>query len=136
MPLPLEPDADALTIEAFTAHAAISTPVGGRIGDRIPDNPSWPLITVATVSDLEAADPIGWTVVEQADVFGLSGSRLHTYEARTIARTIRANSRQLVGSYSSGTIGACSADVIRDLGPAPDTGRAHCAVELTLIIYP
>lgn len=136
MPLPLEPDADALTIDALAARAAITALVNTRIYDRIPDTPTWPLLTVATISDLEAADPVGWSVIEQVDVFGESGSREHTYDARTIARTIRANSRLLAGTYPSGTIAACSGDVIRDLGPDPDSGRAHFTVELSLTIYP
>lgn len=135
MPLPLEPDADALTIAALNSEAAVTTLVGNRIYDRIPASPTWPLITVLTVSDLEAADPIGWEVIEQVDVFGKSGSRQDTYDARTIARTIRAYARDLAGTYSSGTVAACSGDQIRDLGPDPDSGRAHFAIDLTLTIY-
>lgn len=135
MPLPLEPDADALTIDALKGEAAVTTLVSTRIYDRIPDAPVWPLLTVVTVSDLEQADPVGWEVIEQVDVWGKSGTRQDTYDARTIARTIRAYARDLAGTYTSGTVTACSADQIRDLGPDPDTGRAHFAVDLTLTIY-
>ena len=135
MPLPLEPDADALTIEALAGRTAVTALVATRIYDRIPENPAWPLLTVATVSDLEAEDPIGWQVIEQVDVFGESGSRQHTFDARTIARTIRAHARGMVGTYASGTVRVCSADQIRDVGPDPDTGRAHFSVDLSLTIY-
>jgi len=135
VPLPVEPDADALTIEALGGRSAITAFVASRIYDRIPENPVWPLLTVATVSDLEALDPIGWEVLEQVDVFGKSGSRQDTYDARTIARTIRAHSRDMAGTYSSGTVVTCSAEDVRDAGPDPDTGRAHFIVDLNLFIY-
>jgi hypothetical protein len=135
MPLPLEPDADALTIDALKSEPAITSLVATRIYDRIPDSPTWPLLTVTTVSDLERADPIGWEVIEQVDVFGESGTRQDTYDARTIARIIRAHARDMAGTYTSGTVSVCNADQIRDLGPDPDTGRAHFAVDLTLTIY-
>ena len=136
MPLPVEPDADALTIEALNGRSAVTALVAARIYDRMPDVPTWPLLTVFTVSDLEAADPIGWDVIEQVDVFGKSGSRQDTYDARTIARTIRAHCRDMVGTYSAGKIAVCSSEEIRDVGPDPDTGRAHFTVDLNLIIYP
>lgn len=135
MPLPLEPDADALTIDALNGRSAVTALVAARIYDRIPEDPVWPLLQVTTISDLEAADPIGWDVVEQVDVFGKSGSRRDTYDARTIARTIRAHSRDMVGTYSSGVIRVCGAGSVQDLGPDPDTGRAHFSVELNLSIY-
>lgn len=135
MPLPVLPDSDAVTIAALAAETAITALVGLRIYDRIPDAPTWPLITVATIFENELTDPIGLDVLEQVDVWGAGGSRLDTFNARQIARTVRSVSRDLAGTYASGTVAGCSAGELRDLGPDPDTGRAHFALDLNLLLY-
>jgi hypothetical protein len=132
VPTPLLPDPLALAIQAVLGQSAITSgPVGTRVGDRIPDEPTWPLIAAGIVDDNEGADPEQGAARVQFNIWGRGPDPSAAEETLAIARTVRSVARDLVGIWPAGRISSCSPGLIV---PAPDpvTGRARSIIDLLL----
>lgn len=134
MPIPLLPDPVALTIQALLAQTSLTALVGTRMYDRIPGNPTWPLLVVSAVSDDEERDPALGAARVQVDCWGAGNSPGDTATAQTIARTVRSTARDLAGTYAAGMLVDCSPALF---APAPDptTGRARFVADLLLTTH-
>lgn len=128
MPTPLAPDTVALVREALLAQTAVTTFVGSRMYDRVPESPAWPLIVIDTVDEAET-DWHTWESRVQVDVWGSGPSSDDEQQARLIARTIIASMRDLRGAWPAGHLVNIG---MANLIPAPDeeTGRARFVIDL------
>lgn len=135
MPLALLPDVVALAITALRAQTAVTALVSQRVYSRIPASPTWPLLVVSTVDEGEAGEPIVGASRVQVDCWGGGNGADYDQQARALGRTVRSVTRDLVGSYTGGSIVACSPELMI---PAPDsdTGRARFIVDLSITTAP
>jgi hypothetical protein len=134
MPVSLLPDALAVTREALLAQSSLTALVGTRIYDRIPGNPVWPLLVLTVVDEVELEWHTGNARV-QVDVWGAGNTSADAQQAQTVARTVRAVTRDLRGSWTAGDISNAAPAVTI---PAPDetTGRARFVIDLLIETNP
>jgi hypothetical protein len=134
MPVSLLPDALALTREALLAQSSLTALVGTRIYDRIPGTPTWPLLVLTVIDEVELEWHTGQPRV-QVDVWGAGSTATDAANALTIARTVRSVTRDLRGSWTAGDISNAAPSTIV---PAPDqtTGRARYVIDLLLETNP
>lgn len=136
MPLPLLPDVIALIRDAWLAQSSVTALVSTRIYDRIPASATstdFPLVELIDVDDDEASDAVHGLSRVQNSIWGQGPSPANTQQARLIARTMRAAARDLKGTYSTGTIYACTPALFIPQ-PDPATGRARFILDTVLEI--
>lgn len=111
------------TLVAQRIYYAIPAPVGGV-------EPTYPLIVLSIV-DNDELRPETLTARVQADVWGKGNSTQDGLDTEAIAAVLRSVARNLVGTWSGGTIGNA---VAGQAVPQPDstTGRARTIVDLQL----
>lgn len=134
MPVPVLPDSIALAREALLAQSSLTALVSTRIYDRIPASPTWPLLVLSVVDDLELEWHTGQARV-QVDVWGRSGSPTDAAEALNIARVVRSVARDLRGSWAAGDVSNAAPGTIIP-APDPETGRARYVIDLLLETNP
>lgn len=97
MPLTVLPDAEAIFVQALAAQSSITAITSTRIGTRIPDTPTFPLIRLTKVAaqftDEEGAEFATVEVECWADTDAV---------ASTLARTVVACRKDLKGTYAAG----------------------------------
>lgn len=134
MPVPVLPDALAVAREGLLAQSTLTALVGTRIYDRIPASPTWPLLVLSVVDDLELEWHTGVARV-QVDVWGAGSSPTDAAQALSIARTVRSVARDLRQSWAAGDISNAAPGTILP-APDPETGRARYVIDLILETNP
>jgi hypothetical protein len=134
VPTPTLPDTIAVVREALLAQTPITALVAGRIYDRIPAAPTWPLLVLDTVDEAEV-DWYRWQARVQVNCWGPGPSSADEQAARVLAMTVVAVSRDLRGPWTAGHIvNTWQVNMI----PAPDdtTGRARFVVDVMVETMP
>lgn len=134
MAVPLLPDVTQLAIDALLAQSPVTALVGTRIYPRIPDTPTWPLLRVSVVDEIERQWHTGLARV-QVDCWGAGNTLTDEQQARTIARTLVSVHRDLRGAYASGRISNTGLGAVVP-APDPDNGRPRFVVDLLLHVHP
>lgn len=130
MPVPVLPDAVALTIQALRAQPTLDVLVGGRVSDRVPASPVWPLLVVSVVDEVELEWHTGEVRV-QVDVWGAGAGPSHKQQVRRIAGELFAVARDLRGEYPAGVVRS-SSPLMSVPSPDSETGRQRVVVDLLL----
>lgn len=134
MSTPVLPDAVVVARTALLAQTTLTALVAQRIHWAIPSDPppTYPLLVVSSVDDDEER-PEALIARVQVDVWGAGKTVVDVNDCKTIARTIRAVARDLVGAWTGGTITLAVAGQIIP-NPDTDSGRARFIVDLELHI--
>jgi hypothetical protein len=133
--IPVLPNPKVLARTALLAQAPLTALVAQRIYYAIPApvggvEPTYPLVVLSVV-DSDELRPETLTARVQADVWGKGNSTQDVLDAETIAAVVRSVARNLVGTWTGGTIGNA---VAGQAVPQPDstTGRTRTIVDLQL----
>jgi hypothetical protein len=129
MPVTVLPDAETLAVAALAAQASITAICSTRIGTRIPDAPTFPLIRVAKVGDY-GVDPEGSSVVViQVECWADDDAT-----ASLLARTVQScylDLRRITGGGWTALTDIPSGPIPT---PDPESGRARYLLELDMRI--
>lgn len=135
MPTPLLPDVLALARAALLAQPSVTDLVGRRVHERVPTDPTYPLLRLAVVDDYEQRPGAGVARI-QVDAWSAGPTPSDHAAARQAAATVVAATRDLVGVYGPlGAITVAAPGGTTDQ-PDPDTGRQRCFVALHLEYEP
>ena len=121
------PDAETVVIQALNASAAVTGIVGTRIGTRIPDTPTWPLIRVAKVAEVFTDDEGSESSLIQVECWADSDAT-----ASLLARTVVAARKDLPGTYAAGWLALVGVDSGPIPAPDPESERARYLLTLAV----
>lgn len=135
MTTPVLPNPKVIARTALLAQTPLTTLVAQRIYYAVPApvggvEPAYPLIVLSIV-DSDELRPETLTARIQADIWGKGKETQDGLDAEAIAAVLRSVARNLVGTWTGGTIGnAVAGQAI----PQPDstTGRVRTIVDLQL----
>jgi hypothetical protein len=132
---PVLPNPKVIARTALLAQAPLTALVAQRIYYAIPApvggvEPTYPLIVLSIV-DSDELRPETLTARVQADIWGKGNGTQDGLDAEAIAAVLRSVARNLVGTWTGGTIGNA---VAGQAVPQPDstTGRVRTIVDIQL----
>lgn len=135
MSTPVLPNPKVVARTALLAQSALTALVVQRIYYAIPApvggvEPTYPLVVLSIV-DNDELRPETLTARVQGDIWGKGNSTQDVLDVEAIAAVLRSVARNLVGTWTEGTIGNA---VAGQAVPQPDstTGRARTIVDLQL----
>lgn len=133
MSVEVVPDIEGALRSWLRSNISPSTLVGSRVYFAVPDNPTYPLVTVARIG---GGDDEGETPLDQAlltiDVYGSLNGQGHGDKAgaTAVVNAIRSALRQIRGRTTlTDSVDAFGAEVAGVVwSPDPDNGRPHYAL--------
>jgi hypothetical protein len=135
MTIPVLPNPKILARTALLAQTPLTALISQRIYYAIPApvggvEPTYPLIVLSIV-DSDELRPETLTARVQADIWGKGNSTQDGLDSEAIAAVLRSVARNLVGTWTGGTIGNA---VAGQAVPQPDstTGRVRTIVDIQL----
>jgi hypothetical protein len=134
LPTTVLPTSFKIARAALLARTQVAAVVADRIHWKLPSNPTYPLLIVEPVDDIEDG-PGASTSRVQVNCWGNGNTSVDVLAASDLARVVASVARDLVGSYPDGDIAdALPGSII----PAhdPQTGRARFILDLQLNLYP
>lgn len=130
MPLPIIPSARVVLRQALLAQAALtSTAIGTDVFFAVPGNPSWPILVLHVIDEIELRPETNACRV-QVNVWGSGDAPDDAVEAEGLAAVLQSLSRDCDGVWAAGKINNCRAP---NRLPSPDpSGRVRVIVDFEL----